>query len=152
MNTSLAERRMRGKFVPTNSGEPWVLNRATPSPESPLASDQAPRFFLYPKDIFRFNSYIFKTESCWVWTGTMDVRGYGVISICRKGKTIRLYAHRIAFLIKNGDYPLNGKKVCHKCNNPSCVNPSHLYEGTDVDNRRDSFVDKSFNFYLNSPA
>jgi hypothetical protein len=65
---------------------------------------------------------------CWEWTGAIQSRGYGSLSI--NGKTYN--AHRVSFTIHNGYVPkLN---VLHKCDNRKCVRPDHLWEGTHQDN------------------
>lgn len=73
-----------------------------------------------------------KTASCWLWRRANNGIGYGVV---RWGHPMRL-AHRIAWEIKNGPIP-KGMCVLHRCDNPSCVNPKHLYLGTHADNMRD---------------
>lgn len=76
-------------------------------------------------------------DECWEWNGTKSrVGGYGRVRRY-DGKEF-VYAHRVAFLLKNGRYP-NGL-TRHKCDNKSCVNPSHLTEGTDADNGKDRAV------------
>jgi hypothetical protein len=70
---------------------------------------------------------------CWLWTGRKDAKGYGRIAF--DGITGR--AHRLSFKIFNGSLPL-GKVICHSCDNPSCVNPAHLFVGTVSDNAVDS--------------
>ena len=67
---------------------------------------------------------------CWKWTGS-KTRGYGVFTFCR----IPNYAHRFSYEIHKG--PLNGLDVCHKCDVPDCVNPDHLFAGTQSDNCTD---------------
>lgn len=69
---------------------------------------------------------------CWEWIGYKDVRGYGRVSTSAGNK----YAHRIAFMLNNGSIP-EGEIVRHLCNNPSCVNPSHLASGSHKDNAED---------------
>ncbi len=74
-----------------------------------------------------------KHESgCWIWSGAKDKHGYGRIS---NGRGSLLKAHRVAFKATFGD---PGELfVCHKCDNPSCVNPDHLFLGSQLDNVRD---------------
>lgn len=77
-----------------------------------------------------------KSGDCWIWTGARDPNGYGRIN----HKTL-LYGcrlvHRIAWEITNGPIPGN-LFVCHRCDNPSCCNPDHLFLGTQFDNMRDA--------------
>lgn len=72
-----------------------------------------------------------KTPTCWVWTGYRNALGYGVI----RGSHETLLAHRVSYSLHVG--PPGNLRVCHKCDNPSCVRPDHLFLGTDLDNTRD---------------
>lgn len=72
-------------------------------------------------------------DSCWLWTAHVNTSGYGQISD-DNGK-LKL-ASRIIYEIYNGAIP-DGLLVLHTCDNPQCVNPNHLFVGTQFDNMRD---------------
>lgn len=86
------------------------------------------------KIIYYFNKKIEtkKEEDCWLWKGTIN-NGYGIF-YCNG---LRIRAHIISYIIFKNEVP-KGKEVCHKCDNPSCVNPNHLYLGTHQDNMKDT--------------
>lgn len=75
-------------------------------------------------------------SGCHLWTGTVCKHGYG--RIYRKGASPVL-VHRVAWERVHGPIPA-GLKVCHRCDTPSCVNPDHLFLGTQRDNLRDMYA------------
>lgn len=70
-------------------------------------------------------------NKCWTWKEYKDKDGYGVY---RAGQKVK--AHRYSFLLFNG-FISNEQFICHHCDNPSCVNPAHLFQGSPKDNIRD---------------
>lgn len=79
-----------------------------------------------------FQRWFDRTDGCWLWNGAVDRDGYGIFSY--EAKTYR--AAKIA-LVLDGRGPKKGEFACHKCDNPRCVRPDHLYPGTPQDNVRD---------------
>lgn len=71
-------------------------------------------------------------HSCWEWLGYIEGGGYGTF---REGLR-KTRAHIFSYKLYNGDIP-NGLNVCHSCDNPSCVNPNHLWLGTSKQNAED---------------
>lgn len=79
----------------------------------------------------RFWRYTEKADGCWLWKGYKTENGYGVFTINRK----MVLAPRFSFYLHNGHWPV---PMClHSCDNPPCVNPAHLSEGTALDNAQD---------------
>ncbi len=71
-------------------------------------------------------------RGCWNWAGTKNANGYGVVQSGGR----QMQAHRWHYTEVNG--PLSARQyVCHKCDNPACINLDHLYVGTPEDNMRD---------------
>jgi hypothetical protein len=83
-----------------------------------------------PSDFWR---RVDTTGDCWLWTGGVNRRGYGKITVGRKN-----YAtHRYSWEITYGLIP-DTKMVCHRCDRPACVKPDHLFLGSASDNIRDA--------------
>lgn len=94
--------------------------------------------------IDRFKTrYKILRNNCWVWLGWKNKKGYGRINILGK----HYMAHRASYLLFKGKIP-EGMFVCHKCDNPSCVNPEHLFLGTNSDNMQD-MLRKGREYYPN---
>lgn len=82
----------------------------------------------------RFLKHVRKTDTCWLWTSGLNEHGYGWVSRTRKLGPTR--AHRMSYELHVGPIP-KGMFVLHHCDNPPCVNPDHLYLGTQLDNVED---------------
>lgn len=100
--------------------------------------------------IENFWSKVEKTDGCWNWKGPINTKGYGNYnSLKTNGLFDSRLAHRISYYIVNGEYDRE-LKVCHACDNPLCVNPNHLFLGTQSDNMQDC-SNKGRNGQQNNP-
>jgi hypothetical protein len=89
----------------------------------PCAKPNTPEFCLWRK-VDKSN-----LNGCWIYTGHKDKDGYGRCNYNRKFDK----AHRVAWIVTHGEIP-KGISVCHKCDNPPCCNPDHLFLGTTKQN------------------
>ncbi len=87
----------------------------------------------------RFNKkYIPVTESgCWIWTASCRNNTYGQFRMSRNPNEALHSAHRASWILHRGPIP-DGMNVCHACDVTCCVNPDHLFLGTDKDNMQDA--------------
>ena len=80
-------------------------------------------------------------DGCWNWEGSKNKKGYGSVNLRRIGKIWSVSscfrAHRVAKSHFSGVNLLDTRYACHKCDNPSCVNPDHIFMGTASDNMLD---------------
>ncbi len=97
--------------------------------------------FLLPSPQERFHlKYKIESNGCWIWLGGKNKSGYGIFSF----SNISMMAHRYSYQIHKGEI-LTGMLICHSCDNRLCVNPLHLFMGTNKDNVIDMFNKKREN-------
>ena len=80
----------------------------------------------------RFWPKVDKGDGCWEWNASRYPEGYGQFTI--RGKPVK--AHRVSWFLAHGEWPT--QHVLHHCDNPPCVRPDHLFEGSHADNMRDA--------------
>lgn len=88
---------------------------------------------LTPRERLEYYGWDVTESGCWEWRGRRDKKGYGVIAL----KDVRqTFVHRVAYDVWCGGLD-STLSVCHSCDNPPCINPEHLFQGTTLDNIQD---------------
>lgn len=112
-----------------------------------MQKDNTPRSIAFqhltPEFLLRFWINVEKTDGCWLWKGTENGDGYGIMQLY-KGRMVK--PHRVSWTIHHGLIP-EGLHVLHNCpggDNTLCVNPSHLWLGTNQDNVDDKMAKGRF--------
>lgn len=86
----------------------------------------------------RLWSRVDKSGECWTWTGPVDRKGYGYMYVRPgKGGGVHRFTHRVSYELSTGRPIPDNMLVCHRCDNPPCVRPDHLFLGTQSDNLKD---------------
>lgn len=119
----------------------WQRNRKYGSPFAVKTHAGAMRGLTAPE---RFGLQMKMTEECWIWAAGLDADGYGRFRGVYEGMQYTR-AHRYSWALHNRQNIPKGMLVCHRCDNPRCVNPDHLFLGTDSDNMRDKIAKNRHN-------
>lgn len=85
----------------------------------------------------RLMAKLVRVGPCLVFTGMRNSRGYGIIEVMIQGKRYPMLTHRLAWVIAHDEPIPDDRIICHKCDNPGCCEPAHLYLGTHASNAAD---------------
>jgi hypothetical protein len=98
----------------------------------------------------RFWEKVNKTDTCWLWTASVNNMGYGEFKLPGATSGVE-YSHRMSWIIHSGPIP-DGMNVLHHCDTPRCVRPDHLFLGTQKDNVHDCFNKRRNPVLINGPG
>lgn len=104
----------------------WCKNKLCVNPDHLTSGDEE-----------RFWSKVQKTNDCWVWTGLHDKDMYGKFHLSKDTSDKHVRAHQFSWFLFSGRWLPKNLCLCHTCDKPYCVNPSHLFIGTNKDNTQD---------------
>lgn len=129
-------------FCECGCGHATALVRGTDRNKGDIKG-QPRRFILghsFPRRVIplhaRFWSKVRVTSGCWEWMSRRNSAGYGQLYMSEAGRRKTWRAPRVAWLLSHGPIP-PGLFVLHRCDNPPCVNPDHLFLGNTMDNAQD---------------
>ncbi len=80
-----------------------------------------------------------KTDECWLWIASRNLKGYGYFNLWNNPNRKKFLSHRLTFMLENG-FVDRTNLILHSCDTPNCVNPAHLRIGTYLDNTNDARI------------
>jgi hypothetical protein len=108
------------------------------------------KYISTPKEIFERHCLKGAIDECWLWNAYRTPYGYGQTKIGGRGSKL-IFAHRLSWMVNVGEIP-DGMHVLHKCDNPPCCNPNHLFIGTNLDNIMDRVAKNRSNRWISTAS